>query len=181
MPSPSEVLALLYQMKAQQGVQLATEGEQRYLNEHGDRVPPPSHGRAGQGHAVELSPAMREDRDNRLALAGALNGFGPNDLDGLTEAEKRTIGHLTLAQRARLDKMDELEARGLTVIPVTGFTQYRGMGDDQVSLISPSAEDVQVQGRGTYDAPGPDTSQTVLQALQRIRAVFPRSFSSSAV
>lgn len=30
-------------------------------------------------------------------------------------------------------------------------------------------------------APGPVTSQAVLQALQRIRAVFPRSFSSSAV
>jgi hypothetical protein len=36
-------------------------------------------------------------------------------------------------------------------------------------------------GRGAELAPGPDTIQAVLQALQRIRAVFPRSFSSSQV
>jgi hypothetical protein len=30
-------------------------------------------------------------------------------------------------------------------------------------------------------APGPETSQTELHALHRIRAVLPRSFSSSAV
>ena len=128
--SPAELYALLEQIRqrrAAESAPMASPGEQAYLDENGPRAQAPSHGR--QGSPTEVPPAMREDADNRIALHAAINGFQPGDLDGLDDAQRRTIGHLTLAKQRELAQRDQLEAQGYTVLPAGAFTGYAQGGE----------------------------------------------------
>lgn len=88
---------------------------------------------------MDYSGAMAEDRDNRLALSIAINGVQPGDLDGLDEAQRRTINHLALTQRKQLEERDQLEAQGHTVIPSQpGFTGYDKLGPDRQLQMQPN-------------------------------------------